>query len=400
MLFFLSACGQTGAFVQDDETALSSVISEGFLLHINPQHVQQTETETAMVEYHTLTHTQTRLIQNVFLNQRHLFFIGSMGRELNAIYVELGQRVQAGDILADLVPLRQSEAEPLFLQRQSAIIELERFERDFNAENDRRIIEILQAEEALFFADDDNWPRLALELSRRELTYEQFLLNNAQTRERLTRQLQNIENIIAGNPIIAPIDGVITFVVNLNPGVRIGGSMQIVTITDMDSFFLSYELPQTDFVLNRQELLTVFRYGDILPMVMSMGEASHEFYAKVVNDPWVTGNRNNIRYLFAPLDVNELFEILEQNEIGAYMMASTTPPARFATQFSNQIENVLALPAAAIRTLNENTYVYIYEQGYRRRQNITIGARCTESPRQFTEIITGLVEGQQVILWR
>jgi hypothetical protein len=393
VLLLLSACGsretETG-----DEAALARVISEGYLMAFNPE-MMEPESETALVTRRTLTESHVIVTTPTYLTWRSLHFAPA-NRPLAELNVERGSRVREGDVLAALEPLDPEEAERLFLRQRNAQIELERFDRDFAANRDTRLVELEHFRELLALAEDNDWQRTALDLARREVTYQQFLLNNEQNRDRLVRNLQSINEQIAGDQIIAPFDGVVVFVFAVNPGTMITGNVHMVTVVKEDSLHFFHDLVHSP-LRTPEENRAIIRHGDIVPMSMViMPDIRFTFDARVVNDPWVTGNRANMRYLFAPVDWEEVFEAFERYEVD---LALPVPPS-FVVEIVMTAADVLAIPRAAIRTVNDDSYVYLYENGYQRRQYVILGKICGETRGHYREIVAGLYEGQSVVVWR
>jgi multidrug efflux pump subunit AcrA (membrane-fusion protein) len=398
-LLLLSACGRGYPVGPGDDSELEHAIAEGLILPFNPN-LLEVETRSVTVTRRTLTFTHNRNPVPIFLTSRNLHF-DSADRTLAAIHVERGQRVKAGDVLAELAPLNPEESERIFLRRRNAQIALERFDRDFAAERTRRLNELERAGEALEFASDNEWTRLALELERMEIRYSQFLLTNEQNRERLTRQLNDINEQIAGDQIIAPIDGVVVVIHSASPGSTIFGRPRIIWLICEDSLFFVFPLPSSDLLLTRTELQKVFRFNDILNMGMVIqNEEPFTFDVRVVSDPLATDNRsdnrNNMSYLFEPLDWDALFDAFEKHGVD---LAGNREPMFTITAVSQAV-NVLAVPANTIGTVGDRSYVYIYEHGFSRRQYVQLGARCNESREGFREILSGLEEGQQIVVLR
>ncbi|MCL2187198.1 MAG: hypothetical protein FWC16_02890 [Defluviitaleaceae bacterium] len=381
MLLVLSACGRQTSLAH--EATLEDAIQAGYIVRFDHEMVQPT-TDVAQARYRTLSQSTIHILTPTYITQRDLFFTAT-DRPLAAMHVERGTRVQAGDVLAELEPLDPEEAERLFIRQQNARIELERFEREFTAERDRQLGELEETRLTVNAASDDEWYALALDFTRREIQHEQFLINHTQTREGLTRNLQDINEQIAGDQILAPFDGVVMFHNPLATGEMVRGWPRMVTLAGEKSLFL---VPN--------ERATVFRYGDVLPAIMFIPpDIRIPFYAQVVNDAWSTGNRNNMTYLLAPLDWDILHTALYEHEADIAMPA---PPSFIAeTRLS---VTVLSVPDAAIFTLNDRHFVYIYERGYRRRQDVIIGIRanCTETGEPRREILDGLHTGQQVVI--
>jgi multidrug efflux pump subunit AcrA (membrane-fusion protein) len=394
-LLFLSACADSRSATSDDALLLEQAIAEGYLLHYNPDVRGETQTEAVAVERRTLIETHVRTLAPVFLTHRHLYF-DTPNRVLAAIHVVRGQRVQVGDILAELEPLDPEEAERLFLRRRNTQIALERFERDFALENNRRLVELMQAQEALDLANDDEWVNMALNLSRREISYRQYLLNAEQNRERLTRQLETINEQIAGDQIIAPVNGVVVELVTMQSGTRITGRPRMMTLAAEDSLFFAYVLPAADTILSTEELRAIYRFGDILAATMLTTDDRISFDVKIINDPWVTGNRASIRYLFAPLDWDAFYQMLDDHEVSLVGFGRPS----FGVEVDMLAVDVLSVPSMAIQMFNEREFVYIYENGSRRRKYVELGARCNQNQSRFREVLNGLEEGQYVVIFR
>jgi multidrug efflux pump subunit AcrA (membrane-fusion protein) len=392
VLLMLSACGAERTAATGEDALLQQMIADGYLLPFSPD-LFEPEPNLAEVTRLTLSDIQTRIAGRTYISFRELNF-STADRTLTAIYVQSGSRVNAGDVLAELEPLDPEEAERLFLRRRNAEIELERFDRNFAIDRDRRLNELAQAREALDLANDYDWPRLSLELSRREVSHAQFMLNNEQSRERLTRQLDNINEQIAGDQIVAPFDGAVVWVANINPGSVIYGRPAIIVMVEEDSLFFTAELPATDALLTREEMFALFRHGEILTLSMHLTDEILYFDVRVANDPWVTGNRNAMRYLFELLDMDAFYDAMEEREIDLIL----TNAPNFAVEIPHFAVDVLAVHAGAIQTVNDVSHVYIYENGYRRRQNIVVGAWDRRG--NMREVLTGLHEGQRVIVWR
>ncbi|MCL2202360.1 MAG: biotin/lipoyl-binding protein [Defluviitaleaceae bacterium] len=394
VLLLLCACGgirESGS----GESALAQIIAGGYLAPFTPE-LLEPETHTGTVTHRTLTDVHNHTLSPVYLTLRHLYF-DSGYRPLAALHVVQGQRVQAGQVLAELEPLDPEEAERLFLRQRNAQIELERFDRAFALEDDRRRVELEEAREARDMAGDGEWHQMALAFSRREIAYRQFLLDNEGNREQILRRLQALDQQIAGDQIIAPMDGAVLWVASLaNPGAMILGRPRIMTLAKEDSLFFMHVLGPSLFFTD-EENRALFRYGDVLPVTMTyVSGIEYTFYVGVANDPWSTGNRVNMRYLFTPVDAEGFSALLERYEID---MALPFPPT-FIARTTARVENALTVPGAAIRSLNERDYVFLYENGYRRRQYVVLGMRCAESAGRYQEILAGLYEGQQVVLWR
>jgi hypothetical protein len=407
-LLILSGCTAFITTPANHEVSLELAMAQGHLIHFEAEEVQSIR-ETFTVERRSITNEQMMTLTPTFLTQRDLRF-AIPNRHLAAVYVERGDRVRAGDVLAELIPLNAEESERLFIRRENMRIELERFDRDFQNAYDQWQIDLMLAAEAVDFAEDDDWVRAALELSRQEVRFRQFLFGQEANRERLERQLREINDVIAGDQIIAPMDGVVIFALSATAGTFMSWYPIIVTLASEDSLFFMDSFLEGAYVTWSGHGIR-YTYGEILLVTVRIpaAEAQLTFEAKVVNDPRATYAITQMRYLLAPLDRLELMDFLAEHGIDLAMIA----PPRFEVIKSTTIHNALVVPAAAIGTTTivynpEGTarsvtyqHVYLYEDGQRRQQNIVTGASCLLEFREgltYIEILDGLYEGQEVVI--
>jgi hypothetical protein len=137
-------------------------------------------------------------------------------------------------------------------------------------------------------------------------------------------------------------------------------------------------------------------------------EEDYVFDVRVVNDPRAAGVQGQVRYLMSPLDPESLHNILVELDIDLSM---PVPPPFLLSKITH-INNALAVPTSAINTetihypTGEGTpaqvvnysYVFIYENGTVRRQNVITGVVYLSEDGFIVEILDGLYEGQEVVL--
>ena len=368
--------------------ALQDLIEGGMLKPFDPA-LLVVEQEVAAVEIRALTGTNRYLASPIYRNQRHLYFQATQ-RYLLALNVVRGQRVQKGDVLAELAPL---ESERLGIQLDNAVRDLARFERAFANDRNVRLRQIEEANYALLAAAEAEFHMLTLERARLEVNFERFLLDSERNRERLARIVEGIERQLEGEKLIAPFDGVILHVTPLQPGAMLASRLRIVTLAEEDSMFFSVIRPAIETWIPEYTLRALFRYGDILPL--HLPNTTIEMDMHIVSDPWAAGQRREMRYLLNPADREAFLEMLD-----AYNIDLSMPnlPMFFVHVQWLYVADALTVPAAAVRTFDGRNYVLLYYHGgYYRRQYVVTGALCGET-RQYIQIVSGLVEGQKVIL--
>jgi|GEM_PF-1226729 len=405
-LFLLTACG--GQLAMQQNGTLAQALAEG-VIYMSDVEVAEIVFETARVVQRDMTYNRVMTVTPQFLTMRHLYF-QIPNRELAAVHVERGDRVQAGDLLAELVPLDAEEHERLFIQAENARIELDRFERDFIQRRDEMRLDIAIASNALQLADDDDWMHQALDLNRRDVAYRQFILNSEHTRDNLRRQVENFEETILGYQIIAPFDGVIIFRANTQVGTSFVWSPRMFTIASEESLLFATATTTTTARLVWGGYYYLYRHGAVLPMLMTVpGEDGfrYEFYGHIVNDTRATRGTGSVSHLFAPVDKDSLLAAFAYHEVDLSMPGGP----RFYVMTRAQVYDVLAVPSNAIYFTTVVLYnpmganvvlnfasVYVHDNGALSRRNVEIGVTDVTAMVNYTEIIFGLYEGQEVII--
>ncbi|MCL2499145.1 MAG: hypothetical protein FWE90_02290 [Defluviitaleaceae bacterium] len=175
LLLSLSACSSASAF----NRALDSdaLYNEGILIPFNPA-------EAVTLSYETVTVLRDDLIRQMNIAatpfypfQSHLYFPHG-GGYFSGAFVNAGQRVQEGDVLAILT-----------------------------------------------------FPPELLEIERLQLIYQIEYIYNGKN-EVLEQQLAMVENKLAGLKIVAPFDGLVTFAHNAAPGTFFSGVPPIFAIAN------------------------------------------------------------------------------------------------------------------------------------------------------------------------
>jgi len=298
-------------------------------------------------------------------------------RYLNNIYVEPGQLVGTGDILASTI----FEPSDILLAQQHLLQqELARFQANAAHEYSRLRSEIEELRLAIAFATGSSWERYSLSLSLYELMLEDFLLNRNHERENFRRQQADMYNLLAPEQLISPFCGVITFVSHATHGSTLPAGQRVISIADTNSLFF------TTFLTHD----AVVRYGDVFPLVIPQ---MAEFYVRVVNDTFAAGigRYQALNYLAPvnPADMDALLYAVNHDWLELEGMRTRIYPTW------NMLGEGITLPERIIHWDGYRPFVLLYENGSIIRRFVTLAPY--QLPMRYVYIISGLEPGQRVV---
>jgi len=181
------------------------------------------------------------------------------------------------------------------------------------------------------------------------------------------RQLEEIRIRLAGEELVAPFDGVISWANPLRVGASVENWMVMITLYDYNSFQL--------LARGTAELL---RYGDIIT-VTDVNEV--ERLARIVSDPLanIAIREHNYEFIIEPLEDIDASHFFPGTISASSVLINT--------------EGVL-VPSRAVENEEQRRFVYIYEDGIIRRRFVQTGAFYMDR----TQIIDGVEAGQLVVL--
>jgi len=372
-----SACSRTQSS-HNFEESLYAAVADGYLMSVDTARTAAGH-EPTLIEIiasdggvqEASSPATARLLTHADLSFQHV------DRLLNDIYVEQGQIVSAGDVLASTI---FEPPEILLAQQRLLQQEIARFESNFSIEQSRIRSAIEELRISLAVAADNEWERYSLRLSLYELRLEYFLLNSRRERESFRSQQAYMDDMLEQEQLIAPFCGVITFAATILPGSTIPEGQRIVSIADTSSLF--FTVPVTPNVL--------IRYGDIFPLVVP---DMTEFYVRVINDNFAAGlGGSGIYYLLAPVNQEDMgtllyamdYDWLRLNRITIHIFPTWNMP-----------DEGIRLPMRNIRWDAYRPFVMVYENGSIGRRFITIAE--SPFPTRYVYIISGLEHGQWVV---
>ena len=291
------------------------------------------------------------------------------------IYVSANQMVSKGEVLAVAeFDTREIETEigilSLAIEREEQGFERDRAQHINNLNDMRR--ELNQVE------DDYEWQTGNYRIQRQELIYQRFLAQHENRIDNYRSQLAELSELLEGEKIRAPFDGVIISVEDTNIGNIVRSFNTIIGIVNPEQFQFITSGP-----------INFIRYGDVFPAVIHPHD--FEFDLQVVSDPIVTDTREDVyTFVIQPVDLDAFWDgffalgveysYLRRLRIDAYPI-------------NHEVHNVLTIPITALNEHDDYYYVLLYESGELKIRFVDVGLRDDE----YVQILSGLKEGQFVV---
>jgi len=359
------------------DNSLHAAIADGFIMSIDNA-TATAGRELNLIEVTVTEGSAQRPVSTVaqFLIREDLSFRHA-DRYINNVYVELGQLVSAGDVLATTI----FEPPDILLAQQRLLRqEVARFEADSSIEYSRLRSEIEELRMALTFATDNEWERHSLRLSLYELRLENFLLNRRHERENFRTRQADMYDMLAAEQIIAPFCGVITFVANVTHGATLLEGQRIISIADTSSlYFITVLAPDT-----------VIRYGDVFPLEVTNVV---EFYVRVISDNFAAGLQGpHTRHYLAPVnpsDIDALLYAIDYDWLELERLRMRAYPTW------NMFGEGILMSDRNIHYDGYRPFVLVYENGSIGRRFVTLAPY--NLPMRYVYIISGLEPGQWVV---
>ena len=310
------------------------------------------------------------------------------------LYARIGQAVQEGDVLARLAFDSTVELELAYFNANQR---LRRFEESFTTERQRRLsaIAALRAEPSS--------SQTALEIQHLETGLQVFELTNQANREALQDEVGTWYQLLTGEYIIAPGDGMVIAIDGTGPQTSI-------TIADCSVFFLRFVMERRPEL--RRQHYDLMGHGEIFTLHSAetyedeYGEEHPylQFDARVVTDIWASGERNLFIYSLRPVDKDGLLDVLNSlvEEFNEEFDGGYAHPLYILLQkdIVTDVEvvhapNALTLHTRAIREEGSQNYVFIYNDGNPGKRFIQVDSARVGN---YVSILTGLDEGTKVVI--
>ena len=290
----------------------------------------------------TGTYTSTR---------QELVSFSKTGIEIENIFVTVGDEVYEGQILASL-----------YMPEETALLE------EAMRRQSRLAIEITHLEE-----------RHRQSLRRAELTGIPFddslyVQRRGQMREQmafLQVEVQHLSEIERTRHVLAPKAGIVTQAMAFTEG-QLSTIATIATITDT---------PDTVFVLTHRFAGGIMP-GAIFEMTLMQGGQSYEVMSEVIDSATLDfePGESQVPQIFLVV-TDELPIVLQPGTLGRIT-------------YTFEANDVIAIPTANVRSVDDRHFVFILENGVRRLRYIEIGLQASD----YTEVISGLEVEELIIV--
>jgi len=283
------------------------------------------------------------------MREEELFFV-SDGYRIRDIYVQTGQEVQEGQVLAELDTTQlENQLRQKRLQMRS---------------EELAMIEILrQADEIP--PDQLEQAKIDFETKRLELV--------------------ELEEQIERAKLVAPFSGTIVSVL-YNKGDQVQAYQPVMVISDLNQLAVAAELSSSDkakVAVGMEAIVDINANGQFKGKVARLPvEKQEQSYNPW--DPW-RGEGKSDRETIDDYMVVELEEFPEGAARGTPLSVQVITERR---------ENVVVIPPSALRTLSGRYYVQVVEEdGTKREVDVEVGQQTSTQ----VEIIKGLEPGQKVV---
>jgi multidrug efflux pump subunit AcrA (membrane-fusion protein) len=276
---------------------------------------------------------------NFIATERQSLFFTESGGRVNAVHVNLGQEVKAGDLLIDLI---------------TGDLDLQAKLQKLNVEK----AQILYQE-----AKKSGAGASEIRLRQIDLEHEQI-------------SQDEIDKQMAKSRLVSPLNGIVTYIGEIKAGDSVNAYSPLISIDDPSHLQLAYQ------AVNGKDLYPV-QPG----MPVTLTYKKQELTGKVLQTPST-----------APLSADKT--IAERNAV-TLILSIDKPPAGisigesvdFTVPLQKQ-ENVIVLPRAGLRSYLGRDYVQIAEGERRKEVDVEVGLKTATE----VEIVRGLEVGQEVIL--
>jgi len=271
------------------------------------------------------------------------------GLPIQAIYVEVGDTVTAGQLIASLYdPYLSGQLAPLLREQEWIQLNLSQLQA-------RHDLALSEASITNMPIDDTDF--------RRART--RFLFDL----ETIDARIEYLSRHEAERYVFASLDGVVTSVMRVDEGTVSTLAQRVAVIADQNFSAFRADSP----ILAAKEL------GEIVYVVVA-----HMPYRAMIVDPYEHGI---IREGTSPYEVHMLVICEEQPQF-------TTPTLGFIAVVYDEASDVIRLPRHAFRFTNTRIFVYVLEDGQRATRDVEIGLIGNN----YIEIVSGLEYGEVIII--
>ena len=189
-------------------------------------------------------------------------------------------------------------------------------------------------------------------------------------------ELDNLERKMESTILRAPIDGDVTYLADIRAGDSVAAYKVCISVSD----------PHDVGLLVTGEKA----YGLISGREVTVRVNNQDFTGKIMQNPYDVPEdavNYNVDDVYAVIMVEGLPEEL-----------ATIGREAQVTMVKNSRTAVLTLPTNAVREYNGRTYVQVLQDGVKIEKDIVVGLKGTSENAAVYEIVSGLEEGESVII--
>lgn len=309
--------------------------------------------EFTTVERDTVQKTKVIAANYQQVKSENLSF-GTNGGRLAGVYVELGDEVKKGDLLAELY----CEEEKLYFT-----------ELEYNMKTQKMQIEHLKAQRNLKLTQ--------LVREKDKYSADEYQSKITELQDEYRTQIEDLEDkiyienmeyvqlkqLLEAYRIVAGMDGTVTYVGNTGSDFRSWAGNKMFTISDGE---------ELAFLCNEPDYIPYFTLGETYVFATSTG----------------------VEYKTVLEEIDEVAGTMRFELVGGQGSTSLGQRVLY-TLVLEERENVLSLPKNAVQFVGGKTYVYYFdENGMRQIKEIELGLIAGNK----VEVVAGLSEGDEVIL--
>ena len=322
--------------------------------------------ETATVNTGDYQAEATGIASAVYMVE-HALSYKSSGAKYKETLVAVGTRVAAGDTLMTFeVQDIQSEKEALDLQ-------LRRKQEDFSAAKEAKQAAI-NAETAQA-ASLTSYARQISQLKTQKLQaeYDLFVYNTEREIEKLQQQIKDINTRLNDRKLVAPFDGIVSYVFFGTPGDNVTVNKTLVKLYSTDTMLLQVKKGASDL-----------RYNMPITLQYGKGDNAKRFTGRVV----AAGN-----VMPEGLEQTQTLIQLDQEIDDAIVNSARGLTVQF-TAVTTDVRQIPIADKKALHSVNKETFVYVLDNDIVRKRYVTVQKTAGDT----IWILDGVSEGQDLIL--
>lgn len=348
---------------------------------------EKEEVKLVAVERGTLV--QEEYIRGEFLaGQKEEYSYEKAGLLIEAIYVKVGDEIKKGDILAEtdnqnIKKSIESQEQTIAKMEMNIRHTLEQQEFDVKVEQEKLENYQKQYDKALELQNSvgkENYIYSANEMKKYEenVTTQQkkidklldehertnYDLNNDLAIEKV--KLDNYYKQLEATRIYATIDGVVTYVKDVEVGNKTVADEKLITVLDRSTSLFRITGSNAE----------KFKIGDEVEIIYN-----EAVYKAVAVDPQGIVSEKNLKKDAIYMQAEGLPTDIEEGSSGKIY------------RLIDKAENVLYLPKSVVSTANEKSFVYVYVDEVKQKREVVTGF----STNTVIEIKSGLTEGELIV---